>query len=238
MEVLKMRYKTEEKETAVYSQTKKSYLFWKRCFDFAASLLASIVLLIPMAVIAVLIILKDPGNPFYVQERVGKNGKLIKVVKFRSMHKNADKLNQSLTQEELERYKTEYKLDQDPRLLGYIKGSSRRCFGEMLRKTSVDELPQIPFNICIMGNMSLVGPRPVLREELEINYTKEEQQIFLSVKPGLTGYWQAYARNNAAYADRQRQKMELFYARNANARLDVKIMLATVGTVLRKTGAK
>lgn len=238
MKVLETDYVTEQIEIAEHKRTQAGYLIGKRCFDLIASLIASMILIIPMAAVALIIILKDPGNPFYIQERVGKNGKMIKVAKFRSMYKNADKLNQYLTPEELERYKKEYKLEDDPRILGHIKGSRKPCFGKILRQTSIDELPQIPYNICIMGNMSLVGPRPVLQEELERNYTKEQQQLFLSAKPGLTGYWQAYARNNATYTGGQRQKMELFYIRNANFRMDLKIILATVGAVLRKTGAE
>ena len=74
---------------------------------------------------------------------------------------------------------------------------------------SIDELPQILFNICILGNMSVVGPRPILQSELEENYTPEEQKLLLSVKPGLTGYWQAYARNDVGYQNHERQEMEL-----------------------------
>ena len=86
--------------------------------------------------------------------------------------------------------------------------------------------------------MSVVGPRPILDEELEQNYTPAEQALFLSVKPGLTGYWQAYARNDATYETGERQRMELYYAQNANFWLDVKIIFATVGAVIRKKGAK
>ena len=96
----------------------KLYLFTKRCFDSASSFCVSIILLIPMAAIAVLIMLKDPGNPFYMQKRVGLNGKEIGVLKFRSMRKNADHLEDALTLEQLEQYKKEYKLDDDPRLIG------------------------------------------------------------------------------------------------------------------------
>lgn len=223
-------------EIEVYIESKTAYLTAKRIFDFSASLIASIILVIPMVIVAILIFIKDPGNPFYVQKRVGQNGKIIKVVKFRSMRKNADNLEEMLTPEELIRYKTEYKLEKDPRLLGYKKGN-KTSFGEIIRKTSIDELPQIPFNILFMGNMSFVGPRPILKEELEENYTKEEQKIFLSAKPGLTGYWQANARNNATYATGLRQKMELYYVRHANFWMDIKIILDTFGAVISMDGA-
>jgi len=86
--------------------------------------------------------------------------------------------------------------------------------------------------------MSVVGPRPILPDELKRNYSAEEQERLLSVKPGLTGYWQAYARNDSTYESGGRQKMELFYVRNCSALFDLKIVFATVGAVLRKRGAK
>ena len=144
------------------------YLFIKRCFDFVASFLASIALIIPMIVIAVLIICKDHGNPFYKQARVGQNGKPLYIYKFRSMKKGADNLEKMLTKEQYEEYKKNYKLDDDPRLIGYKKaGDGEKCFGGRLRRTSLDELPQILFNICIFGNMSIAGPRPILENELK-----------------------------------------------------------------------
>ena len=179
---------------------KPVYHFIKRTFDLVFSALASIVLLIPIIVVALMIMCKDPGNPFYVHTRVGKRGRDIRILKFRTMRKNADKLENMLTKEQLDEYRHEYKLRDDPRLIGYRKpGDGKTCFGAKLRRLSIDELPQIVWNICIKGDMSIVGPRPVLREELERHYTPEQQQALLSVKPGLTGYWQAYARNDAKY---------------------------------------
>lgn len=85
--------------------------------------------------------------------------------------------------------------------------------------------------------MSIVGPRPIIESELLENYSPEEQKLLLSVKPGLTGYWQAYARNNIGYVDGERQKMELYYVHNRSVLLDIKILFKTVGTVLRGRGA-
>ncbi len=215
------------------------YLFGKRCFDLVASLLASIVLLIPMVVVGLLVVLKDFGSPFYIQERVGRGGKMIRVYKFRSMKKNADHLEEMLTAEQLEEYRTEYKLVDDPRLLGYKKaGDGSRCFGAIIRKTSIDELPQIFFNILLRGDMSVVGPRPILPDELAENYTPQEQELLRSVKPGLTGYWQAYARNDATYASGERQQMELHYIYNRSFGMDIKIIFQTVISVIRKAGAR
>lgn len=220
-------------------QQSKWYLAIKRCFDFVSSLCVSIVLLIPLAVLALIIVLKDPGSPFYVQKRVGKDGKELRVVKLRSMRMGADCLEKMLSPEQLEQYRKEYKLDDDPRLIGWGKpGDGKKCFGGMLRRTSLDELPQIVWNICIKGNMSVVGPRPILKEELERNYSPEQQKILLSVKPGLTGYWQAYARSNATYEAGCRQQMELYYVQNADVWLDMRILFATVRAVIKKQGAK
>lgn len=228
-----------ESATIEYAKPGSFYYFFKRCFDFASSFCASILLLCPMIVIALLIMIKDFGNPFYMQKRVGQNGKEIGVLKFRSMRKNADHLEEMLTPAQLEQYKKEYKLDDDPRLIGYEHdGDGNKCFGAFIRRTSIDELPQIMWNICLKGNMSVVGPRPVLQDELEANYSNEQQKLFLSVKPGLTGYWQAYARNDATYETGKRQNMEMYYVQNQNLWLDFKIILATVGAVMKGRGAK
>lgn len=236
------RSKTKTQDNQPDTEPKKrgtAYLLLKRCFDLIASFCAVIVLLIPMMIIALVIMIKDFGSPFYMQERVGENGKAFKMLKFRSMRKGADKLEAMLTQEELEQYRREYKLDNDPRLIGYKRfGDGQNCFGAIVRRTSLDELPQILWNVLIQGNMSLVGPRPILKEELEENYTEEEQALLLSVKPGLTGYWQAYARNNASYITGERQRMELYYVKNASFWLDLKIIFATISAVVFKIGAK
>lgn len=228
-----------ETESLALRKTNKLYEAIKQCFDFAASLCAGVLLAIPMALIALIISVKDFGNPFYKQKRVGKDGKDLYILKFRSMRVGADHLAEMLTPEQLEEYNREYKLKDDPRLIGYKKpGDGSRCFGAMLRRTSIDELPQIVYNICLKRNMSVVGPRPILQQELEENYSPEQQKQLLSVKPGLTGYWQAYARNNATYETGERQKMELYYVQNRSWKLDTKILFQTVISVIRKTGAE
>lgn len=214
------------------------YLFLKRVFDLISSFVASLVLFLPILIISLLIVLKDKGNPFYAQKRVGINGQVLKVYKFRSMKIGADNLENMLSAEQMEEYRKEYKLKDDPRLIGYKKaGDGKTCFGAVLRKTSLDEILQILMNVCILGNMSWVGPRPVLESELHENYTPEEQKLILSVKPGITGYWQAYARNNVTYESGERQKMELYYVYNRSFLLDLKIIFKTVGSVITKAGA-
>ena len=206
----------------------------KRACDIVLALVLTVLFAPLSLLIFLLILLRNPGNPFYVHRRVGQNGKDIKVLKFRTMRKNA-----TLSPQEAELYRQEYKLPDDSRLIGYKRaGDGRRSFGAILRRTSMDELPQLWYNVLLCGNMSLVGPRPVLKEELVRYYSEEEQALFLSVKPGVTGYWQAYARNNALYQNGERQKMELYYARHRSLWLDLKILLRTVVAVFAKTGAK
>ncbi|MBQ8826282.1 MAG: sugar transferase [Oscillospiraceae bacterium] len=221
---------TTQKTTEIKS--KPVYDFFKRLFDIISSLMVSIVLLVPMLIVAVIIISKDGWSPFYKQMRVGRNKKMIGVFKFRSMKNNADRLEEMLPPDKLEEYRREYKITDDPRLIGYKKaGDGIKCFGAKLRKTSFDEVPQILINILILGNMSVVGPRPILPDELEENYTPEQQKLLLSVKPGLTGYWQAYARNKAGYGTGERQSMEMFYIENRSFFLDMKIIFKTVSAV-------
>lgn len=222
----------------VVFKKKPVYEFFKRTFDIVSTLVVSIILIIPVLIISIVIVAKDGWSPFYRHKRIGKNGKIIGVYKFRSMKKNADRLEEMLTPEQLAEYKKEYKLKDDPRLIGYKKqGDGDKCFGAKIRRMSLDELPQIMMNILILGNMSVVGPRPIIESELNENYTIEEQKLLLSVKPGLTGYWQAYGRNHVGYEGGERQKMELFYVHNRSFILDMKIIFKTVSAVLNGNGA-
>lgn len=208
-------------------KSKPVYEFFKRFFDIFCSALSVIILSPVFLIVALMIKLDDGGNVFFAQERVGKHGKIIHVYKFRSMKMNADSLENTLTPEELEAYKREYKLDNDPRITKV---------GKFLRNTSIDELPQL---ISILkGDMSIVGPRPILQDEMNENYSEYQASVLKSVKPGLTGYWQAYARNNVGYGNFARQKMELTYCRKRSMMFDVKIIFKTFKTVLMRDGAK
>lgn len=202
---------------------KKAYLFVKRMFDIVLSLLALVVLIVPMAIVALLIRLESPGAAIFVHNRIGKNGKPLPLLKFRSMFTNAEDMIKDFTPEQKAEWEANFKLDNDPRITR---------MGHFIRRTSIDELPQL-INI-LKGDLSIVGPRPVVTKELE-KYG-ENKEKFLSVTPGLTGYWQAYARSNCSYE--QRMEMELFYVDNANLWWDIKIIFATVGAVLRGDGAK
>ena len=208
------------------SKRKTGYYICKRIFDVIVAALALIVLSPAFLVLAIMIKCQDGGPVFFKQMRIGKNRKEIGIYKFRSMKVGADRLEDVLTPEELEEYKKEFKLDHDPRITK---------IGQFLRKTSLDELPQLVNILC--GSLSFVGPRPILEEEVHV-YTEEEQEKFFSVTPGLTGYWQAYARNNATYATGERQKMELNYIERASLWFDFKILLRTVKVVILRDGAK
>ena len=197
----------------------------KRIVDIVGSLLGIIVLSWLFLILIILVIVDDGGNPFYGHHRIGKDGKRIKVLKFRSMRQDAGDLAKLLTPEQLEQYQTEFKIDNDPRITR---------IGNILRKTSLDELPQL-FNI-LKGDLSIVGPRPIVEKETEI-YGKDIAKL-LSVKPGLTGYWQAYARNNATYETGERQQMEMYYVDHQSLALDLKILIRTVKSVSKQEGAQ
>lgn len=197
----------------------------KRIFDLVVSLAAIVVLSPVLLVIALAIRLEDRGPILYCAQRVGRHGKAITVYKFRSMRMHADRLEDMLTPEELEEYKKNYKLEHDPRITKV---------GAFLRKTSLDELPQL-FNI-FAGTLSLVGPRPVLQEETELYGDKRD--LLLSCKPGLTGLWQVRGRSNVTYENGRRQALELQYVSHRSLWLDIKILFWTVGAVVRMDGAK
>lgn len=209
--------------TAKKRDLKRSYLIAKRALDIALSFLGLIISIIPMAVISLLIKIESPGPAIYVHHRIGKNGKPLPLLKFRSMYINAEKMIEDFTPEQKAEWEKNFKLEHDPRITRV---------GQLLRRSSLDELPQL-VNV-LKGELSIVGPRPIITEELD-RYG-ENKGRFLSVTPGLTGYWQAYARSTCSYE--QRMEMELYYVENANFWWDIKIMFATVGAVLRGHGAK
>ena len=202
------------------------YKFVKRAFDFIAALAAIVAISPLLLIISAIVYMGDPGPVIFGQVRIGKNGKAFKMWKFRSMYKNADKMIDQLTDEQRQQYITEFKIDNDPRITPV---------GNFLRKTSLDELPQL-FNV-LCNDMSLVGPRPLIESEIQTYYA-DMFDTLLSVKPGVTGYWQAYARNNATYQSGQRQQMKMYYVNHASIMLDIKILFRTVVSVLRKDGAK
>lgn len=213
-------------ESIPYSYHKKPVFdFVKRFFDILLSGLLLLLIWPVYLIIAICIKCDDGGKVFYRHPRLGRGGKEIKISKFRSMKKDADKFQCQLTPEQLKQYETEFKIDNDPRITK---------IGNFLRKTSLDELPQV-WDIFV-GRLSIIGPRPIMEKESLKYYGKRKD--LLSVKPGLTGYWQAYARNNVGYSDGKRQEMELFYVEKRSFWLDIKIFFKTIGSVLTHKGAK
>lgn len=194
----------------------------KRGFDIVSSATALILLSPLMLCLCLLIRLDSKGPAFFVHKRYGKNGKELRMYKFRTMYVNAQEMIADFTPEQKKEWEENFKLQNDPRITR---------IGKILRKTSLDELPQL-FNI-LRGDMSVVGPRPVVEEELHKYGIYKEK--FLSVAPGLTGYWQAYARSDCSYE--QRMHMELQYIDQANLGWDIQILFATVSAVIKGKGA-
>ena len=202
--------------------SKKVYIKIKRVIDVILASVALILLSPLFAIIAIAIKIDSKGPVFFAHKRIGKNGKIIKLYKFRSMVINAEELIKSFTPEQMKEYKENYKLINDPRITKV---------GKFLRKTSLDELPQL-INI-INGDLSIIGPRPVIADELEKYGTNKDK--FLSVTPGLTGYWAANGRSNTTYE--QRMEMELYYIDNLSLKMDIKVFFKTILSVVKKEGA-
>lgn len=201
------------------------YLFLKRMMDIVGGVVGLLIFSPVFILIPILYMRGDNKGPvFFKQVRIGKNGKTFHIYKFRSMVVNAEqrlKQNEVLYKKYID---NNYKLepDEDPRITK---------LGQFLRKTSLDELPQ--FINVLKGDMSLVGPRPVVQEELEEYGSKKAD--FLSVNPGLTGYWQVSGRSNVGYPERV--DLELHYVYNASLFFDIKILFLTVVNVVLRKGA-
>lgn len=207
------------------SKTSYNYRIIKRLIDIFGSTFG-LILTSPFYIIIKIIYMfgTSKGPLFFKQKRYGKKGKLFTIYKFRSMVVNADhklKSNQQLYESYLN---NNYKLEpfEDPRITK---------IGAFLRSTSLDELPQL-LNV-LKGEMSLVGPRPIVQEEL-IEY-KDKVADFLSVKPGLTGFWQVKGRSNIGYPERV--NLELYYVYHQSIWLDISIIFQTVKVVFFKQGA-
>ena len=203
------------------------YKVVKRLIDILGGLVGCVLLVpITMAVyIARKVLKEDDGPMFYEHLRYGKDGKKFRIYKFRSMCIDADKkLKEYLEQNEEARIEFEenHKLKDDPRITK---------LGKFIRKTSIDELPQ--FINVLKGDMSLIGPRPIVDGEIE-KYG-ENKDKFLSVRPGLTGYWAANGRSDITYEERM--KMELYYVDNISFKLDIQIFFKTIISVMKKEGA-
>lgn len=204
------------------ASSKIIYSSIKRIFDVLMSTIGLIILSPILIIIAMVIKIDSKGPIFFAHKRIGKNGKYINVYKFRSMHHNSKEIFENFTEEQRKEYNENFKLDNDPRVTR---------IGEFLRKTSLDELPQL-INI-IKGDMSIVGPRPIVDEE-KAKYGVYFDK-FISVIPGLTGYWQANGRSDTTYDERV--QMDMYYIDNRSLWMDIKIVFKTVIAVIKKEGA-
>ena len=216
-----------EQEGLAWQCKRTMYFAFKRVFDICCSMVG-ILFLIPLLIVIKIAYMctGDFHSVLYSQERIGKNGKIFRLHKFRTMVPNADEILRDWLKnnpEKRDEYYRERKIDQDPRITKV---------GNILRKTSLDEFPQF-LNVFI-GQMSMIGPRPVVLDEVE--YYGKNKEKFLSVRPGLTGYWASNGRSNISY--KERMKMELFYVEHCCIRLDLRIIWDTVVTVIKREGAK
>ena len=207
----------------------KSWFVWlnrvlKRIVDILSTIIL-LVLLSPLFVYLMYKISRDGGNPFYSHKRIGRNGKTFKCYKFRSMLINSQEIlddllaNDPIAKAEWDK---DFKLKNDPRITK---------LGHFIRKTSIDELPQL-WNV-LKGDMSLVGPRPIIAAELERygNYAK----YYLAVRPGITGLWQISGRNDISY--RERIRLDVRYVISWTLLSDIIILFRTVSVVLGRKGA-
>ncbi len=201
----------------------KAYLVLKRLFDIAASLTALVVLSPLFIVVALIIFIDDPhGSPFYSQLRVGRNGRLFRFWKFRSMVVNADALRAEL-EDRNEKDGPVFKIKDDPRITRV---------GRFIRRTSIDELPQL-WNV-LKGDMSVVGPRPPLPKETEVYGDYERQRLL--VTPGLTCYWQVCPhRDDVGFDDWV--DMDIQYIRDRGILVDIKLILETIAVVFTGQGS-
>ena len=202
---------------------KPFYSFIKRIADIVLSSLVLICFSWLYLILWLLVKLTSKGPGFYGHVRIGKNGKKFKVWKFRSMKIDNRPLEEIFTKEQMEEYKRDFKVTNDPRITK---------IGRFLRKTSLDELPQF-WNVFI-GQMSFVGFRPILDEEYEKYGNNKE--LLTKLRPGITGYWASHGRSLTSYDDRI--KMELYYSVKFSFWLDIRIVWHTFISVLKSEGAK
>jgi Undecaprenyl-phosphate galactose phosphotransferase WbaP len=199
--------------------------FVKRLFDITVSILAMPLLLPLIGIIGAAIRLETPGPAIYAHDRIGKNGETFRCYKFRTMQKDAEERLKEILGNDREvrtEWEKNWKLKDDPRITK---------IGSFLRKTSLDELPQV-FNV-IKGEMSLVGPRPYLMREL--NIVKQQLQVICSTKPGITGLWQVSGRSDTGYE--HRVKLDAWYVMNWSLWFDIAIIFKTIRVVAKMEGA-
>lgn len=199
------------------------YLFIKRLSDIVGSFIGIVMLFPVLLAVAIAIKIEDPkGKVIFGHTRVGKNGNLFPCLKFRSMFANAEEMKKYFTPAQKKEYEENFKLKDDPRVTKV---------GKFIRKTSLDELPQL-FNI-LTGQMTIVGPRPIVTKELE--FYGEYAKYYEAVKPGLTGLWQVKGRSDTTYEERVDLDME--YVSTRGIFRDIYIIFMTIVKVIKKDGA-
>ncbi len=204
------------------------YRFVKRAFDIVFSLLAILLLSWLLIILCLCALISSHGAPIFPDERVGKGGKKIRVLKFRSMFRDAETNPQKyLSEEQMQEWITERKVQNDPRITK---------FGKFIRKTSMDELPQL-FNI-FCGTLSFVGPRPITTREVEGAFTEEQAAILLSARPGIISNWDVNGRSKITFLSGQRQKLELEYFEKRSLWFDLKLIFKLVPALLKHDGAQ
>lgn len=213
-----------------YPEVKKTggaYRFLKRFFDVVFSFFFILLLSWLYLIIGLILLIPSKGRIIYIDKRVGKNGKKINVYKFTTMVRHANKkVKELVTEEEYDEWLVERKIDSDNRVTR---------FGKFLRKTSLDELPQL-FNI-LGGSMSFIGPRPITEIEF-LNFSEKQKELILSVRPGLSGNWQVFSRSDASFSSGKRQKIELEYFEHCSLGYDILLFFKTIGVVISGKGAQ
>lgn len=205
------------------NQNKRTiYRFLKRSFDIVMSFLA-LSLFLPFAIIiSIGTAISTKANPFYPDKRLGRHGKTIYVLKFRTMYKDAETNPEKyLSEEQMEEFRHERKIENDPRVTP---------FGFYLRKTSLDEFPQ--FVNVFTGDMSLVGPRPITRKEIRENFDASERGKLLAIRPGITGNWQVFGRKDDTWNSGKRKQLVMEYLVKRSVAYDLKLLFLTIPSCL------
>ena len=210
------------KESKIKPGGSTGYRFLKRTIDITGSLIGLILLSVPMGIISLMIYSEDKGSPFFVQKRLTKDGKVFNMYKFRSMCTDAEEKFREV-QKTNQTDGLAFKMENDPRVTK---------IGHFIRKTSIDELPQL-LNV-LKGDMSIIGPRPPLPREVNL-YTPHQMQRLL-VKGGLSCYCQCNGRSDMPFDEWVESDLE--YIENRSTRLDIKLMLKTVKVVICGKGAR
>ena len=217
-----------EYDNVPVKKPRRIYRFFKRLCDIFLSFFILLLTGWALLIIALIVSISSHGTPLYKDPRIGYKGKEIKILKFRSMVVDANEHPEKyLNKKQMQQFIAERKVDNDPRITK---------IGKFIRKTSIDELPQL-LNI-IGGSMTFVGPRPITQGEFDTCFTEKQAKIYQSCRPGLTGLWQVSGRSDIEFSNGERQRVELSYFSKRSFWFDMKIFFKTPIAVLKHRGAK